>query len=143
MGIGHQFMSLARYGHDPYPPGTTYIFHDKAHAAIEVELEDLSAVLRELQPPTAFAAWNDFGALKLFGLLTQLGIRVPQDVSLMGYDNLPESSLIYPKISTVDSSIEHQLQTALAILTSPQTPAPNHTVVALPSLIRRDSTSAR
>src|SRR5690606_15135057 len=39
--------------------------------------------------PTAVTCFNDMVALGLCRALTELGLRVPEDVSVVGYDNLP------------------------------------------------------
>ncbi len=92
--------------------------------------------------PTAVVAWNDHEAMLLLNLLTHIGLRVPQDISLVGYDNLPQGALMQPALTTVDSAIENQLEAALEILAAPAAMAPTHTVIVLPTLIVRDSTAA-
>ncbi|RYX84466.1 GntR family transcriptional regulator [bacterium] len=91
--------------------------------------------------PTAVVAWNDEKAINLLTLLNKVGLRVPEDVSLVGYDNLPQSVLTHPALTTVDSAIERQLHAALRLLLQPESPSPNHTVIVLPSLLRRDSSA--
>ncbi len=52
--------------------------------------------------PTAFIAFSDhlaYGALRAFH---ELGLRVPQDVSLVGFDNLNISQYFTPSLTTVD-----------------------------------------
>ena len=68
--------------------------------------------------------WNDHEAVRLATVLSRAGVRVPEQVSLVGYDNLPESSLIYPLLTTIDQAIGQQLRLALRLLTQPVPPAP-------------------
>ena len=51
--------------------------------------------------PTAFFCENDYTALSLISALTQLGYSVPRDVSVIGFDDVPECSLTTPPLSTV------------------------------------------
>ena len=51
--------------------------------------------------PTAFFCENDYTALSLVSALTQLGYSVPGDVSVIGFDDVPECSLTTPPLSTV------------------------------------------
>jgi DNA-binding LacI/PurR family transcriptional regulator len=95
----------------------------------------------EKDAPTAIVAWNDHEALGLLRILNRAGLRVPEDVALVGYDNLPESQMIHPPLTTVDGNVEHQLHAALDILTAPVVPSPAHTVVVLPSFVGRDSSA--
>lgn len=52
--------------------------------------------------PTAFFCENDYTALSLVSALTQLGYSVPGDVSVIGFDNVPECNLTTPPLSTVN-----------------------------------------
>ena len=101
-----------------------------------------AAYFRQADAPTAVAAWNDHAAAALLAVLIRAGIKVPEQVSLVGFDNLPESQLVYPPLTTVDSAIEQQLQAALSLLTKPVALPSSHTVVVLPTLIGRESSAS-
>lgn len=101
-----------------------------------------AAYFRRPDAPTAVAAWNDHAAAALLAVLTRAGIKVPEQVSLVGFDNLPESQFVHPPLSTVDSAIEQQLQAALGLLTRPGALPSSHTVVVLPTLIVRESSAS-
>jgi LacI family transcriptional regulator len=92
--------------------------------------------------PTAVATWNDHAAAALLAVLTRAGVKVPEQVSLVGFDNLPEAQLVHPPLTSVDSAIEQQLQAALGLLTRPDTLPSSHTVVVLPTLIGRESSAS-
>jgi len=89
--------------------------------------------------PTCMVAWNDTEAVRLLTLLLNSGIRVPEDVSLIGYDNLDMGAEIHPSLSTVDGVLETQIQSALRLLTQPK--AGLHHVVVTPTLVPRQSTA--
>lgn len=91
--------------------------------------------------PTVLLSWNDDRAIRLLTLLNSIGVRVPQDLALVGYDNMPQSAHTHPALTTVDSAIERQLNLALRLLTRPKAPSPNHSVVVTPSLIVRESSA--
>lgn len=95
-----------------------------------------------LDAPTAIASWNDDMAIRLLSQLQHAGIRVPEDVSLVGYDNLAPSASMHPSLTTVDGVLDQQIRAALRFLTQPQAPAKNPSVVVLPALVRRESTVA-
>jgi len=92
--------------------------------------------------PTGIVVWNDHDAFPLLSLLSYIGLRVPRDVSVVGYDNLPEGQKVHPSLSTVDGAIETQLQAAIQLINRPVAPSPSHTVVVLPTMTPRDSTAA-
>jgi len=104
-------------------------------------LDLVRAFFHSPEAPTAVAVWNDHEAVALLGQMMRSGVRVPEEVSIIGYDDLPEGRLIHPALTTVDTAIERQLLTALELLTSSIAPPANHSVVVLPTLICRDSSA--
>ncbi|MDX3100327.1 LacI family DNA-binding transcriptional regulator [Nonomuraea angiospora] len=55
--------------------------------------------------PTAIFAASDGMALKALDVAQELGLSVPGDLSLAGFDNIPESALSDPGLTTVDQSM--------------------------------------
>ena len=53
------------------------------------------------QPPTAIFAANDLMALGAIYAIQEAGLRVPEDIALVGYDDREIASLVRPTISTV------------------------------------------
>ncbi|TYL48826.1 LacI family DNA-binding transcriptional regulator [Marinomonas sp. IMCC 4694] len=54
-------------------------------------------------PPTVICCGNDKMALKLYGILRSRGIRIPEAISVAGYDNyLSITESLYPSLTTVD-----------------------------------------
>src|SRR5699024_5937946 len=47
---------------------------------------------------------NDLMAIKTLGFIQQHGLRVPSDVQIVGYDNIPFSKMTFPQITTIDQS---------------------------------------
>lgn len=59
-------------------------------------------LFRRRQSPTALVCGNDWMALGALIALSGLSLRVPQDVSLVGYDDLPDlADILHPSITTV------------------------------------------
>ena len=56
--------------------------------------------------PTAFVAGNDYLALQVMRCARQLGLRVPQDVAVIGADNTYLGEAVIPALSSVDFSKE-------------------------------------
>lgn len=57
-------------------------------------------------PFTAVAVMADIVAFGVMEGLKQSGLRVPEDVSVIGFDNLPECDLTSPKLTTVAQDTE-------------------------------------
>lgn len=53
-------------------------------------------------PPTAIFAANDLMAIGCIKALKELGLRVPQDVSVLGYDNIDMAKLCSPPLTTIN-----------------------------------------
>jgi LacI family transcriptional regulator len=56
--------------------------------------------------PTAIFAANDESALGVIDAARHAGLAVPQDLSVIGFDNIPEVNAMAPSLTTVDQSIE-------------------------------------
>src|SRR5260370_30088283 len=51
--------------------------------------------------PTAIYAFSDEYAVVLLGAFTRLGIRVPQEVAIVGTDNLPIGEFVWPSLTSM------------------------------------------
>jgi biotin operon repressor len=91
--------------------------------------------------PTAIVSWNDDSAAELLTLLLRSGVRVPEDVSLIGYDNLRRGAELHPALSTVDGALDIQIQAALRLLKQRHL-IPTHQTIVVPTVVPRESTSA-
>lgn len=95
-------------------------------------------------PPTAVFAANDASAFGAIDAARELNITIPDQLSLMGFDDVPEADLVFPKLSTVYTSIDQMGRTAARMLVTrikDSSLAPR-TVLTSTSLIIRDSTAA-
>lgn len=72
------------------------------------------ALLRRPDPPTAIFAANDQSALGVLQAAEELGYRVPEDLSVVGFDNIPESR--YQNLTTVDQFIAEMGYIAIQML---------------------------
>ena len=54
--------------------------------------------------------------LGLYKALYERGIRIPEDISIIGTDNIANSEYFYPGLTTVETSQEDMLQAAVAIV---------------------------
>lgn len=51
--------------------------------------------------PTAVFCYNDLVAIGLFNALNEMGINVPEDISVMGFDNIDFSQYVKKPLSTI------------------------------------------
>lgn len=71
---------------------------------------------RASPPPTAIFASNDLSALGALDAARECGFRIPDDISIIGFDDIPQASLIYPKLTTVRQPLEQMGQVAVKLL---------------------------
>jgi LacI family transcriptional regulator len=92
-------------------------------------------------PPTAVFATNDISAIRTMELAVELGLRVPDDLSVIGFDNVPESALSTPPLTTINQPLREMGATALDMLVRMlQGKEPEATHVRLPtSMVERAS----
>ena len=55
--------------------------------------------------PTALLVMDDVMAVGVLGALRELGLRVPEDVSVVSFNNVPLSRFCSPPLTTVDIGI--------------------------------------
>src|SRR5699024_799015 len=63
--------------------------------------------------PTAVFAANDISAIATIDVALSLGLDVPGDLSVIGFDNVPESALSTPPLTTVAQPIQQMGAEAL------------------------------
>ncbi|NKY38966.1 LacI family transcriptional regulator [Cellulomonas septica] len=73
-------------------------------------------LLARPQPPTAVFAANDLSAIRVVEVARSLGLRVPEDLSVIGFDNVPESALATPPLTTISQPLQQMGAEALRLL---------------------------
>jgi DNA-binding LacI/PurR family transcriptional regulator len=89
---------------------------------------------------TAVFCANDETAIGLIRGLSERGIRVPGDVSIVGFDDLPESAYLVPSLTTVSQDLELVGREAVLTLTSRLDGTAHETTPVEPVLKVREST---
>lgn len=103
--------------------------------------EELADLVGQSSYSAIFVA-NDQTALGLLHAFTDRGIRVPQDVSVIGFDDIPEAAHFTPPLTTIRQDFrelgQRIVRTLLAGLDGSEV---EHTVTTRPHLVERGSTS--
>lgn len=84
------------------PFDKTLIVHDDF--TIEGGRRGIGKLLEQKADFTAAMCCNDLMAAGVYAELDRRGIRVPEDISVTGFDDLPLASLLKPKLTTVSQS---------------------------------------
>lgn len=110
--------------------------------AIQTGYEGMCRLLEGGAPFTAVLIANDHMAIGALHALREHGLRVPDDVSVVSYDNAPHAAFLDPPLTTIEFNFDLQSRLAFQFLfeqiNSPDTPPHQH--VLLPKLIVRQST---
>lgn len=98
-------------------------------------------VLARMSEVTAVFAANDHLALGILCALSERGRRVPADISVVGFDDVPEAAFLIPPLTTVRPDFGAVARESLALLLrqieSGETTQERRTIV--PALVTRDS----
>ncbi|WP_419176586.1 LacI family DNA-binding transcriptional regulator [Desulfosediminicola sp.] len=95
------------------------------------------------EPPDAIFTINDPVAIGAFVYLDEVGVKIPDDVALVGFSNNPNTALVRPKLTTVNQPAfeigRRAAELLLKNLTSESAPA-TETIVLPTTLVVREST---
>lgn len=114
----------------------------------DTALAPARALLELDDRPTAVFAANDLSAIATMEVARDLGLRIPDDLSVVGFDNIPESALTDPPLTTIDQSIQRlgevAADTLIALIEHPERQHEPPTEIRLPAaLVVRRSTGPR
>lgn len=133
------YKSALRVYHIPEDPrliyeGTFFQPDGYAGACALLDLDD---------PPTAIFASNDAMAMGAMDAVRSRGLRIPQDISILGFDDVPQAALVRPALTTVRQPLEQMGRVATQMLLDLlKNPKKEISRIELPTeLIVRDSTS--
>jgi len=71
-----------------------------------------------LRPTTAVIAYNDLMAIGFLQTVIAAGRRVPEDVSVIGFDNIVDAGLVEPGLTTIAAPLVSLGSTAVAYLST-------------------------
>ena len=123
------------------PVNEYYILHTHSQSA---KVEEYTRYLINLpQRPDAIFAINDFAAIEMMYVIRQAGLRVPEDIAVLGFNNEKIGKFVDPPLSTIELPA-HQMGSAAAELLinqihHPEMPAEERVIKS--RLIIRNSTS--
>lgn len=101
------------------------------------------AMLSLPQRPTAIFAGSDLQALGVLEAARILHVRIPAQLSVVGFDDLPLSRWTSPPLTTVRQPLADMAATAVRLLLSEETdePGQNHSVELSTTLLPRETTA--
>lgn len=104
----------------------------------------MSHLLAADTPPTAVFAASDTIALGIMTAARSLGVRIPEDLSVVGFDDIPDAAVVTPALTTVRTPVDRMAGAAVELLTNridDPSRAVTNSMVGV-ALVVRDSASA-
>lgn len=94
------------------------------------------------EPPTAIFAGSDLQSLGVYDAARTLGVRIPRDLSVVGYDDVQLAKWTSPPLTTIHQPLRDMAETAVRIVLEPQDESgPPVRMDLATSLVVRDSTA--
>ena len=92
--------------------------------------------------PTAIFAGNDEMASGVYGAAHEIGLRIPEDLSIVGFDDAPIATRMWPAMTSVRLPVREMGRAAAEqLFAKPKDPAKTSTAEFTPALIERQSTA--
>lgn len=97
---------------------------------------------RGRQFPTVIVAGDDALANRMLRSLYESGLKVPEDVSIAGVDDIPAAALMTPALTTIRQPIKGMVEVAFRLATRGTVPGAQAPVIVEPDLVIRESCAA-
>lgn len=108
----------------------------------EFAYEKMKNILEEEAPDALFVS-GDQRAIGVYHAIQEKGLKIPQDIAVLGIDNIPLSEYYYPALTTISQSVRKMAEGAIEILNQLLKDSENHKsqrIIFQPKLIIRNST---
>jgi LacI family transcriptional regulator len=105
-------------------------------------LNAASAMLDLPDPPTAIFATNDLHAMGVYEAARRHGLRLPDDLSVVGFDDIPMAEWVSPPLTTMRQPLAEMASLAIHVLLGKGTSDFSHRIELATSLVVRSSTAA-
>ncbi|WP_027169654.1 substrate-binding domain-containing protein [Mesorhizobium sp. WSM3224] len=122
-------------------PPSSIVDSDYHFAGGRLAMEQLMAQAPDI---TALFACNDLMAMGALTVLRSRGLRVPDDISMVGFDDIPYAVTTWPPLTTIAQPVEKIGTRAVSLLLERlgEPAAPSRREVLAPVLVERESCAA-
>lgn len=106
----------------------------------EEQAYELAKVVLQKQRPTAFLCFSDLMAFGVMRAVNEAGLKIPEDISITGFDNLVITNYTTPKLTTVQQDfVEIGRQSAILLRKLMENKAETNHVIVEHELMERES----
>ncbi|MFI6298006.1 LacI family DNA-binding transcriptional regulator [Nonomuraea sp. NPDC050790] len=152
-GLGHRRVAVLTPTRTSTPdrPADVHVTAEAERLGLDLEVTtashelagatDVARRILESDRPSAVFCFSDSIAYGVYAAAAELGLSIPGDVSVMGYDDHPMSGLLTPGLTTVDWNIAGIVRAAVRLSVAAVDGGPKRRrVVQQPTLRERGST---
>lgn len=122
------------------------VLYDTEDFVINSDIDKIIEIIKQIKIiPDAFICSNDSAALHLIKALNSIGYSIPNDISIIGFDDIVLSTLISPKLTTIMVNKELMGKKAVdkLIFRMKNKEEPVENTILSVKLIERDSVATR
>ena len=115
---------------------------DRDLSSPELGYPVIQQLLAAKRPFTAVVAFNDISAIGAIRALQDVNLRVPEDVSVIGFDDIKAAAYTMPRLTTINQPLEEigRIATQSLLNRIHDTMPPRDEITVEPNLVVRDST---
>jgi DNA-binding LacI/PurR family transcriptional regulator len=115
---------------------------DRDMSSPELGYPVVQQLMASQQPFTAIVAFNDISAIGAIRALMDFNLRVPEDVSVIGFDDIKAAAFTLPRLTTINQPLEEIGRVATQALLNRihNTIPPRDEITVEPELMIREST---
>jgi DNA-binding LacI/PurR family transcriptional regulator len=102
----------------------------------------LQPIVQKRKQRIAISCWNDVDAINVVEVLQANGVRIPEEVGVMGFDDIPSAEHLTPKLTTVSQPFDEMAYHALEVIRSAADRSSEQDLVAIQvsgKIIKRQS----
>lgn len=110
--VAGYYRAMREHWLEPLPGDVVESVYDEPNAAYQAVV----ALMRQPDPPTCILLADDRCCLGALDAAKSLGLRVPEDLSIGGYDGNPMMQLMHPQITTVEQDVRQMGTRAAELL---------------------------
>ncbi len=107
--------------------------------------QQIETLMSDPEPPSALLTWYDFAAEEIYRVLRGRGLCVPEDISVVGFDDVHPASTLEPPLTTVRQDVSFLAQSAVEMAISAVTnkddgeDLPRHRICPVELVVRRST----
>ena len=92
------------------------LYYPDGHRGKDQISELLKAPIQNRKNKMAIACWNDVDAIQVMEVLLAEGIKIPEEVGVMGFDDIPASAHTYPPLTTISQPFEQMAERSVELI---------------------------